>query len=99
MMVYVAQRVLKEIDRDNKVTVYRPGEEIPDFDSWNIHARRAHLNLHWVTKEDRVEDLEPEQELDFEPTDEDAKPLVCSKCKKEFKNEKGLRAHIGRAHP
>lgn len=47
-MVYVARRQIKCVDREDKVTVYNPGDVIPDFEAWNIHAKRAHLNLDMV---------------------------------------------------
>lgn len=106
-MVYVAQRVIKKVDRDCKVTIYRPGDEIEDFASWNIHARRAHLNMHLVTKEDKVIAVEPrpiepepEEELDFEPDpDAESESVKCGHCSREFKSKTALKVHIRRAHP
>lgn len=45
MVEFVAKRRLEKNDRSG---FYEPGEIIPDFAEWNIHARRACLNLEWV---------------------------------------------------
>jgi hypothetical protein len=49
--MFVAQRELKYVPLGtNKVIIFKPGDQIPDFEEWNIHARRAHLNLEWVAE-------------------------------------------------
>lgn len=47
MVEYVAQKDLI-VSAGEGVTKYRRGDVIPDFDKWDIHARRAHLNFEWV---------------------------------------------------
>jgi hypothetical protein len=49
--MFVAQRELKvsKIGSD-KMTVYHPGDVIPDFDKWPEQAKRSHINLEWVIK-------------------------------------------------
>lgn len=49
--MYIAQRELKIVDRNTSVaTILKPGDEVTDFETWNIHAQRSHLNLEWVKK-------------------------------------------------
>jgi hypothetical protein len=50
--VYVAQRELKFVTKGEnyKVIIYKPGDVIPDFDQWDIHAQRAHLNNEFVVQ-------------------------------------------------
>jgi hypothetical protein len=45
--MFIAQKELK-VMKDGKPFFYKPGDEIPDFDKWDIHAHRAHLNMDWV---------------------------------------------------
>jgi hypothetical protein len=60
MMVYIAERKIKNVDRNDKVTVYNPGDEIKDFGTWNIHAQRAHLNMQWVTTREKPVEVQAE---------------------------------------
>lgn len=46
--MYVARRELKVIDRNDNVTMYKPGDVIPDFATWPEVPRRAHLNMNYV---------------------------------------------------
>lgn len=48
--MFIAQREIKVIGRDDKVVVFKPGEEIEGFDTWELNAQRSHLNLEWVKK-------------------------------------------------
>lgn len=49
--MFVAQREIKVVKvGSDKITLYRAGDEIPDFESWDESPRRAHLNLEWVIK-------------------------------------------------
>lgn len=49
--MYVATKNLTNFDRATKSPViYKAGDVIPDFENWDIHAQRSHLNLEWVKK-------------------------------------------------
>lgn len=88
--MYVAQRELKIVDANGVVKRINPGEEVVDFDSWDIVPRRAHLNLEWVTK---VEDPEPKEDLpEFE------EGFHCVECPKVFKSAKALKLHDKSVH-
>lgn len=55
-MQYVARRELKCVDRNDAVTVYKPGDIIPDFDKWDIHVKRAHLSMELVELAEQEQD-------------------------------------------
>jgi hypothetical protein len=50
MFKYTANREIKDIKRTGEVIVYKNGDLIPDFESWDLMSQRSHLNLEWVTK-------------------------------------------------
>lgn len=55
-MIYIANKIIKHVPKGTeKVFIFKPGDEIPDFESWNIHAQRAHINMDWVKKVEEVD--------------------------------------------
>lgn len=81
--MYIAQRDLK-VSRNGSLAIIKAGEPVVDFESWNLHAQRAHLNLEWVTKskdeELPEENLPAEEEVDSEsPTKKIEKPKKSKK--------------------
>lgn len=111
--MYVARREIKAVE-GNLVRVYRAGDTIPDFEKWEIHARRAHINLEWVEEVKAVADglateTSPTQFtvtlLADEPVADtvlEAKPALlpgqCSQCGKEFKSRRALTTHVTKSH-
>lgn len=87
--MYVATRELKVVDRQDKVTIYHAGDVIPDFDKWDIHAYRAHINMEWVKIVEPLPVGEPQLA---------ASSHQCDVCKREFKSEKALKTHNTLAH-
>jgi hypothetical protein len=113
MMAFVAQKELKVVDRQDRVTIYKAGDEIPDFESWDIHARQAHINLEWV-KETKGKVLpfkpveKPKKKKIKKSPDVSAAPTTlkvveppantCQTCGKEFKSPKAVKTHATLAH-
>lgn len=95
MIVYLAQRDLRVVDRENNITVYHFNEEIPNFETWNIVSQRSHLELQWVIRKQKEE---LEEDLEKEIKKETLDLFRCHKCMKEFNTHKGLEIHFGRAH-
>lgn len=114
-MAFVAQVELKVTTvGSSKVTVYKPGDVIPDFAKWDTVARRAHLNLDYV-KDDPSKFVESKSEAKRKQTQANAKQMLpkvaevstdagvetfnCALCEgKSFKSSKGLKTHITLAH-
>jgi hypothetical protein len=109
-MVYVARKELLAKSPSGDLVKYKAGDVIPDFEQWDIHARRANLNLEWVeaVEDQEVDDQDPEPvkltpglaaTKGEAPILAPASELVCSKCPdKTFKSERALKTHIGIAH-
>lgn len=102
--MFVAQRQIKDV-RDGKPVVYSPGEVIPNFDKWNIHARRAVLNMDWVKEVNEGDAPEPASrpyENSWQKkavTPKAASPAVeCDLCKREFKNTRAMKTHVALGH-
>lgn len=110
--MYVAQRELKYVGFDNRIVIYKPGDEIPNFDSWDIHARRAHLNLEWV-RLDQGDNSDPVERGVFKVTTLDpaqvskstearleiqTSEFKCSDCEKAFDSKRALGIHVSKAH-
>jgi hypothetical protein len=54
-MAYIANRVLLVIPKGTDQRIqYKPGDIIPDFESWPEVPRRAHLNMNYVIKDDSI---------------------------------------------
>lgn len=100
--MYIAERVLK-VMKEDKMVLIQPGQVVPDFDNWNIHSRRSHLSLEWVTQRP---DPVPEtlEEVLATPFDEPVEAMkavevfACKKCSKEFTSSRALKGHMTKAH-
>jgi hypothetical protein len=53
--MFVAQKELK-VNQGGKVVVYKHGDHILNFDTWDENAKRANINLGYVIK---VEEEDP----------------------------------------
>lgn len=107
-MQFVACRELKDFVNGVPV-VYKPGDVIPNFEAWEIHARRAHLELEWVKPADpggkpveqrtfRVTTLTEEQVKALPETPEEPEAFKCDHCDREFKTKRAFSTHVTRAH-
>ena len=107
--MFVAQRELKYIPLgEKKATVFQPGDVIPDFDKWDIHARRAHINLEWVTEEVSGKPGASSAQSVFQVTTVEEGPAApkeqsvahtCGECSdRTFKSKRALNTHIAMAH-
>lgn len=108
--MFIALRELKVAERGNpKVTLIRPGEEVPNFDKWDHAVKMAHLNLEYV------QEVEAKSEKKASPTSAPkkapAKPVQtlkkaapktekfrCEEHGKDFKSAKALKTHTTLAH-
>lgn len=51
--MYVATRELKVYKKvTGEKVIYRAGDVVKDFESWDIHAQRANLNMEYVIKKE-----------------------------------------------
>jgi hypothetical protein len=107
--VFVAQREIKIVDRDSKITVVKPGEEVVGFESWDINARRAHLGLEWITEvgagpkklapaQFKKSPPKPEEKKEQPSNVPDVAQNQCAKCARQFKSPKALKTHTTLAH-
>jgi hypothetical protein len=112
MTQYQAKRELLARGPEGNLVTYKPGDLIPDFEAWDIHARRANLSLEWVVpvEADKVV-LEPPKVVPpkvetqglaakiNEEEDRELEIFSCPKCSKgPFKTERALKTHIVIAH-
>ena len=96
MIEYVAQRKLRAQDANGNITQYMPGDVIPNFESWNIHQKKAHLNLEWVTPKKDLpvpDSLKPVGTPKQEPKKAAPTELACDLCSKTYKDERSLKIH------
>lgn len=113
--MYVANRQIKYIPKgSDKMIVFQVGDKILDFEEWNIHAKRAHLNLDWVRligPGDEEEEVSESKRKRMEATDAlevriEKGPEVnsvsdsaaCAKCGKRFATNRAAGIHYSRAH-
>ena len=104
--MYIAQRELKTCDKQGRVTVYKPGDPIPDFEKWDEVPKRAHLSMEWVVKSEQTVKLPIPNAQNTQNLTKDAQkvsaPDLFNKCPhcpdKEFKNARALKIHITVAH-
>ncbi len=105
--MFVAQRELKYIPLGaEKAIIFHPGDEIPDFEKWDIHARRAHLNLEWVVEEVSGKSGASSTPSVFKVTTVNEGPAVpkeveghhCGTCERKFKSKRALSTHASSAH-
>lgn len=46
--MYIAQRTIIDYDRSGKKLVYKPGDEVIGFESWNHSAKHYHIEKELV---------------------------------------------------
>lgn len=100
--MYVAQRELKVVPRGietKEFKIYRPGDEIPDFEDWDVVIQKAHLNLEYVVK---VDDANKKPAVAPKAVKHEVAAgieLTCNLCPgKQFKSAKALKTHTTLAH-
>lgn len=49
--MFVAQRIFKDVDKNDNVTWYKPGDVIKTFSDWRPEMQRSLLQAKWVTEE------------------------------------------------
>lgn len=103
--MYVARRELKTVSKDNKTTIFRPGDEVKDFEKWDQVAARAHLNLGWVEKiagkPTKAKRLDSDIDVVEPPIGEKpamGKVVACPVCMRGFSSQKAMTSHRGRTH-
>lgn len=94
-MPFVAQTTIKAMVGTGQLVTYHRGDVIPDFATWDIHARRAHLNLEMVAEQkNQVAALDDGHDAD----DEAVEMLKCPVCKKTFVGQHALKKHVKKTH-
>jgi hypothetical protein len=98
--LYVANRVIKYIDRESNVTVFKPGDVIPGFEDWNIHSRRAHLSLEWVLPSEKsIEAASETVRMEEGPeAAQKSDSLACGACGKRFQSTRAVGVHFSKKH-
>lgn len=49
--MFIATRQLKVVDKQNRVTIFKPGDPVIGFENWSYSVQKAHINLEWVRRE------------------------------------------------